>query len=108
MKRLKWFLLLLVAAIVVVVFLNYERLDIVSGYSAKSMSSSVFMAGRDYEFTDSTDNNFSPINIASDEVNVEEKSASASVYGLNTRRAFYREGLGSVLVPHNYERNQIM
>jgi len=103
MKRLKWFLLLLVAAIVVVVFLNYERLDIVSGYSAKSMSSSVFMAGRDYEFTDSTDNNFSPINIASDEVNVEEKSASASVYGLNTRRAFYREGLGSVLVPHNYD-----
>ncbi len=103
MKRLKWILLVVLAAIIVVVFLNYERLDIVSGYSAKSMASSVFTAERDFEFTDSTDNNFSPINIANDEVNVENKSASASVFGLNTRTAVYRDGLGSVLIPDGYD-----
>ncbi|TJY38086.1 serine hydrolase domain-containing protein [Pontimicrobium aquaticum] len=103
MKYLKWFLLLLLAAVIVVVFLNYERLDIVSGYSAKSMASSVFTAKRGFQFTDSTDNNFSPINIAKDEIDLQEKSATASVFGLNKRKAIYREGLGSVLIPDGYK-----
>ena len=107
MKRLKWVLLLLLLGIAVVVFLNYERLDILSGYSAKSMASSVFLAERDFEFTDSTDNNFSPVSIAGDAVNMEEKTASASVFGLKKRTAVYREGLGSVLIPLDYEYTPI-
>lgn len=103
MKRLKWILLFLIIVIATVIFLNFEKLDIVSGYSAKSMSSSVFVAERPMQFTDENDNSFSPINIADDEVDMEAKSASASVFGLNTRTAVYREGLGSVLVPHDYE-----
>lgn len=102
MKYLKWFVLVLVIGIVIMVWMNFERLDILSGYSAKSMASSVFTAQRDVAFTDSTDNNFSPIHIATDEVNLEEKTAFASVFGLNTRKAIYREGLGAVLVPHDY------
>lgn len=103
MKRLKWILLLLLIVITAVVFLNYEKLDIVSGYSAKSMSSSVFVAERPMTFTDSTDNSFAPINLADDTVDMSTKSASASVLGMNTRTAVYRDGLGSVLVPHDYE-----
>lgn len=103
MKRLKWILLLLLIVITAVVVFNYEKLDIVSGYSAKSMSSSVFVAERPMTFTDSTDNSFAPINLADDTVDMSAKSASASVLGMNTRTAVYRDGLGSVLVPHDYE-----
>lgn len=70
------------------------------------MSSSVFVAGRSMEFTDNTDNNFGPVNIAEDVVNEKEKSASASVYGLMNRKAIYRKGLGSVLITDDYDVNQ--
>ncbi|NQX85496.1 MAG: serine hydrolase [Flavobacteriaceae bacterium] len=103
MKRLKWILLFIMIAMSAVLFFNFEKLDIVSGYSAKSMSSSVFVAQRSMQFTDDNDNSFSPINIADDLVNMKEKRASASVFGLNTRTAIYRKGLGCVLVPHDYK-----
>lgn len=103
MKYLKWFLLVIVLGIIIVVWMNFERLDILSGYSAKSMASSVYTAKRDFEFTDSTDNNFSPVHLAKDVLDMEEKSASASVFGLNTRKAIYREGLGVVLIPHDHD-----
>jgi len=67
------------------------------------MSSSVFLAERTMIFTDSTDNNFSPINLATDKINKEEQSATASTLGLLTRKAVYREGLGSVLVTKGYD-----
>ena len=67
------------------------------------MSSSVFVAGRSLEFTDATDNNFGPINIAEDEVDRQQKTASASVFGLMERTAVYRNGLGSVLIDDEYD-----
>lgn len=103
MKLLKRFLLLLLLAIIVVVYINYPRLNILSGYSAKNMASSVFIAKRSAEFTDMHDNNFSPVNIAKDEVNIQEKYAKASVYGLMKRKAIYREGLGSVLINDDFD-----
>lgn len=79
------------------VIYNYPKLNIIAGYSAKSTASSVFVADRTLEFTNKTDTNFSPINLADDTVNTDEKSATSSVFGLLTRKAFVREGLGSVL-----------
>ncbi|SDS53902.1 CubicO group peptidase, beta-lactamase class C family [Polaribacter sp. KT25b] len=79
------------------VIYNYPKLNIIAGYSAKSTASSVFVADRTLEFTNKTDTNFSPINLADDTVNTDEKSVTSSVFGLLTRKAFVREGLGSVL-----------
>ena len=104
-KILKYSLLLIVLAIIYVVYTNYPRLNIISGYSAKNMSSSVFLAERTLEITDKQDNNFSPINIAEDKVNIEEKSATASVYGFMKRKAIYKEGLGSILVLDDFEED---
>ena len=97
MKNLKKFLLLLLIIIIVAVVYNYPRLNILAGYSAKSTASSVFLADRTLAYTDKTDNNFSPINLADDTVNEAEKSATSSAFGLLTRKAFYRGGLGAVL-----------
>ena len=106
MKIFKRILLLLAVTLIIVVLVNYPKLNILSGYSAKSMSSSVFVAGRTLAFTDSTDNNFSPVNLATDKVDLEEKYATASTLGLLTRKAVYREGLGSVLITKDFDASR--
>lgn len=102
-KSLKYIILVIVLGLVYEVYNQYSRLNIIAGYSAKNMSSSVFVAGRGAEFTDATDNNFSPINIADDKVDIDTKSVETSVYGLMKRKAIYREGLGSVLITKGYD-----
>jgi CubicO group peptidase (beta-lactamase class C family) len=69
----------------------------IAGYAAKSAASSVYLADRTLEFTNKTDNKFSPINLADSKVDETEKWTSSSVFGLLSRKAFYREGLGTVL-----------
>ncbi|MFK7750080.1 MAG: serine hydrolase domain-containing protein [Kordia sp.] len=101
-KALKIIGIILVVVIILIAF-NYSKLNIMSGYSAKNMSSSVFVAGRAPAFTDSTDNGFAPINFARDYVNLEDKYATASVYGFMTRKAVFRKGLGSVLIDDDYD-----
>jgi CubicO group peptidase (beta-lactamase class C family) len=97
MKYLKRIVLLLLVAVLITIIYNYSKLNILAGYSAKNTASSVFVAKRTLAFTDTTDNNFSPVSLASDEVNLKTKSAISSVFGLLTRKAIIRKGLGSVL-----------
>lgn len=103
MKTLKHILLLLFSVVIILVIYYYPKLNIITGYSAKNMSSSVFLANRTLQFTDSTDNIFFPINFATDNINLERKTATSSVFGLLTRTAIYREGLGSVLVTDDFD-----
>jgi hypothetical protein len=97
MKVSKRIFLFLSLIIIITVISNYPKLNILAGYSAKNTASSVFLGERSLAFTDSTDNNFSPVNLATDKVNIENKFATSSVLRLLTRKAIYREGLGSVL-----------
>ncbi len=105
-KSRKYIVLLVILGLIYVVYSQYPRLNILSGYSAKNMSSSVFVAGREADFTDETDNNFSPVNIADDKVDYTSKFVETSVYGMMKRKAIYREGLGSVLVTSDYDENR--
>jgi hypothetical protein len=97
MKIFKRILLLLAVSILIAAIYNYPKLNILAGYSAKNTASSVFLSERTLEFTDKSDNNFSPVNLASDKVNLEKEVATSSVFGLLTRKAMYRKGLGAVL-----------
>ncbi|AUC85715.1 serine hydrolase [Polaribacter sp. ALD11] len=97
MKIFKRILLLLSVIIIIAVIYNYPKLNILAGYSAKNTASSVFLGERSLEFTDKTDNNFSPVNLATDKLDRINKFATSSAFGLLTRKAIYREGLGSVL-----------
>ena len=89
MKNLKRILLLVVVILAVAIYFNYPKLNILAGYSAKNTASSVFLAERSLAFTDENDNNFSPINLTSDAINKEEKSATGSAFGLLKRKAIY-------------------
>ena len=103
MKNLKRALLLVILILVVAVYFNYPKLNILAGYSAKNTASSVFLGERSLEFTDKNDNNFSPINLTSDVINKKEKSAIGSAFGILKRKAIYREGLGAVLINDEYD-----
>lgn len=106
MKVLQRILLLLAITFILLVVVNYPRLNIIAGYSAKNTSSSVFLAGRTLALTDSTDNNFDEVQYATDKINEKEQHATSSVIGLLTRKAVYREGLGSVLVTKDFNITQ--
>lgn len=106
MKVLKRIVLLLVAAFILIVIINYPKLNIVAGFSSKMTASSVYVANRTLQLTDSTDNNFDEVAFADDWLNEDEKSASASVFGLLTRKAVYREGTGATLVTKDFDYTQ--
>lgn len=116
MKHFKVFLLLFFLAFAIVIYKQYPRLNIISGYAAKNMCSCLFEADRTQDFVIATDNDFSPINIAKYEVDTTSKKVTASVMGMMKRTAMYQEDLGCQLllknnqspelsyypVPHNY------
>ena len=106
MKIFKRILLLLAVFVTVIVIYNYPKLNILAGYSAKSTATSVFLGERSLEFTDKTDNNFSPVYLATDAIDTITNSATASVFGLLTRKAIIREGLVSVLTLSNTDTRQ--
>src|SRR6056297_121127 len=103
MKLLKRVLLLLLVVIGVVVYLNYPKLNIISGYAAKNAASGVFVADRSAASMNQYDNSAPLIELASTEVNQAEQSASSTVYGLMKRTAVYRDGLGAVLINDDYD-----
>lgn len=98
MKIVKRSLLLLFTVLLLIVFYNYPKLNIIAGYSAKMTGSSVFLAKRNLAFTDSTDTNFSPIHLAENRIDEETKTAYSSAFGLLNRKSVYREGFGSLLL----------
>ncbi|WP_136465160.1 serine hydrolase domain-containing protein [Flagellimonas onchidii] len=106
MKILKRLLILLLLAIGIVVYLNYPKLTIISGYASKNMASGVFVAHRSAASMAQNDNNVPLIELAETEVNKVNKWASASVYGLMNRKAIYREGLGTVLINDDYDKSK--
>ena len=107
MKLLKRVLLLLVLVIGVVVYLNYPKLNIISGYAAKNVASGVFVAHRSAASMNLNDNNVPLIELASTEVDEKAGSASSTVYGLMKRTAVYRDGLGTVLINDEYDPEKL-
>jgi len=104
-KNLGIIVLTIVGLIGIGILFNYPKLTVLTGYSAKNMASSIFIANRSAEFTDAHDNNFAPVSLADDSVNIEEKSVTTSVFGLKQRKAVYREGVGSVLITDDFDVN---
>jgi CubicO group peptidase (beta-lactamase class C family) len=98
--------LVLVAAIVYYGFETYPKLDLISGFSSKSIASGHFIDNRSLETIQQGDNDIDMIDLAKNEIDEKTKSASASVYGLKTRKAIYREGLGAVLVDADFDETQ--
>ncbi len=88
--------------IVYIVYTNYPRLDIITGFSSKSVASGMFLANRTQESVEKGDNDFSPIDQAKNNVNLAERSVTSSIFGLKNRKAIYVDGLGAILINDDY------
>ena len=95
-KLILW--ILLIALIIVVTWFAWPRVPIITAFAAKGMCSSVFLAGKSPERVAAEDLSFFPISLAKCEIDYEEKSVTAKVFGLGKRKVVFREGLGAVIV----------
>jgi CubicO group peptidase (beta-lactamase class C family) len=84
-------------------FTNYPKLELISGFSAKSVASGHFIDSRSQEIIEKSDNDFDVIGWATNEINESGKFATATVFGLKKRKAIYRVGLGATLINDNFD-----
>lgn len=80
----------------------YPKLDLISGFSAKSVASGHFIDNRTMDYIEKNDNNIPMIDLAMNTIDSDSKSVFTSVYGLKKRQAIYREGLGATLINDNF------
>ncbi len=98
-KIVKISFLIIFSVVVYLVYSNYPRLNIITGFAAKNVCSCTFVAGRDLRSIEEGDNDFTPVSYAKNKINFEEKSVSSSVFGLKLRKAVYKEGIGCIVLP---------
>src|SRR5680860_1511980 len=108
MKLFKGILLIVLVILSVVAYFNYPKLNIISGYAAKNMASTVFLTDRSPESVTLNDNDVPLIKLAEVQEDANEKQATASVFGLMERRSICRDGLGCVLVNDKYDPNTVI
>lgn len=84
-------------------FTTYPKLDLISGFSAKSMASGHFIDNRSQEMIEKGDNDIDMIDLAKNQIEEAGKFATASVYGLKEQKAIYRDGLGATLINDNFD-----
>ena len=98
-----------VVLLIVLVYLRieiYPQLDLISGFSAKSVASGHFIDGRSLETIQQGDNDIDKIDWATNTIDGKQRFVTASVYGLKTRKAIYREGLGATLINDDFDVNK--
>ncbi len=106
MKKILYVLAFILVGLGVAIASNYEKLDLISGFSAKSVASAHFIDGRDLQRIEASDNDIPLVKLARNSINSDEKSASSSVFGLKKRTAIYRNGLGSVLIDDLFDADK--
>jgi CubicO group peptidase (beta-lactamase class C family) len=87
-------------------FTTYPKLDLISGFSAKSIASGHFIDNRSQEMIEKGDNDIDMIDLAKNKIEAIGKFAAASVYGLKERKAIYREGLGATLINDDFDEKK--
>ncbi len=102
-KAVKIIAVVLLVVLLYFGFTTYAKLDLISGFSAKSIASAHFIDNRSQELIEKTDNDIDLIDLATNEINGSEGNATASVYGLKKRKAIYREGIGATLINDDFD-----
>lgn len=102
-KFLKFFGLIVLAGLIYGVSANYPKLELISGFAAKSVASGHFIDHRSLELINQTDNDLPLVRLAKNSFDDAGKWALSSVYGLKERKAIYREGLGATLIDDDFD-----
>lgn len=97
---------LAVVLLIVLVYLRiaiYPQLDLISGFSAKSVASGHFIDGRNLETIEQGDNDIDKIDWATNKIDDNQYYVTSAVYGLKKRKAIYRQGLGATLINDDFD-----
>lgn len=102
-KFLKITALLLLALLMYFRIAIYPQLDLISGFSAKSVASGHFIDNRSLTTIEQGDNDIPKVDWATNKIDGKQKFATATVYGLKERKAIYRTGLGATLINDGFD-----
>ena len=102
-KIVKVVSVLILIGILYAVYTNYPKLELISGFSAKSVASAHFIDHRSLDLIEKSDNDIKLIRLANNSISEEKHYATSSVFGLQKRKAIYREGLGSLLIDDDFD-----
>lgn len=84
-------------------YTNYPKLEIISGFSAKSIASGHFIDNRPQELIEKGDNDIFELTLATNKINDAAQFVTSTVFGLKERKAIYRKGLGATLINDDYD-----
>ena len=102
----KIFKILALVALLFLVYFGYStypKLDLISGFSSKSLASGHFIDNRSQDLIEKGDNDIEMITLATNKIDENGKFAMSTVYGLKARKAIYREGLGATLINDDFD-----
>lgn len=102
-KFLKVFAVLLLIALIYLRAAIYPQLDLISGFSAKSVASGHFIDGRNLQTIQQGDNDIPKVDWATNKIHGKQAFVTSSVYGLKERKAIYRPGLGATLINDDFD-----
>jgi CubicO group peptidase (beta-lactamase class C family) len=102
-KILKVLTVLLVVVFVYLRIAIYPQLDLISGFSAKSMASGHFIDGRSLEAIQQGDNDIDKVDWATNKIHGKGRFVTSTVYGLKERKAIFRPGLGAILINDDFD-----
>lgn len=105
-KFLKIFAIVMLVILLYFRIAIYPQLDLISGFSAKSVASGHFIDGRSLETIQQGDNDIDKIDWATNEINDAGKWVTSSVNGLKERKAIYRPGLGATLISDDFDTSK--
>ena len=102
-KILKILAVLLIITLIYLRITIYPQLDLISGFSAKSVASGHFLDNRSVETIEKNDNNIPKVDWATNKIDDSKEIATSTVYGLKKRKAIYRSGLGATLIDDTFD-----
>jgi len=105
-KFLKVFAILVLIVLIYLRIAIYPQLDLISGFSAKSVASAHFVDNRSLEVIQQGDNDIPKVDWATNKIDGKQKIVTSTVYGLKERKAIYRPGLGATLINDDFDANK--
>jgi CubicO group peptidase (beta-lactamase class C family) len=102
-KSLKLILAIALVFIVYFGFSTYKKLDLITGFSAKSTASCYFLDQRSLKSIAAEDNNIDMVNLAENSIETKKNMGFSTIFGLKKRKAIYREGLGATLISADFD-----